>query len=234
MSPPLQLYLPDDALTRTVPSPSSTVAGGSSARTFGWGRRSGSALVVIEFLAAPSAQEAAQLVEERLPRSGVYRQHIEVLVELDSSADGRLVVLADQSSGSTSPRVGVPCRVTAVVLYSPLRQLEVLSIDPLRLDFDARAQNTPFKAAGEARRAASVAKSGGLVPALAIVRRSAGRSPGVGLTRPFAHRSTGRVLPCRIGIVRREQRKQARRTCAGNCARRACWFPAPWSPSCLC
>jgi len=170
-SSPLQLFLPDSAL---APAPRPTAASqprAGAACAFGWGTRRGSALVVIGVVRAESAQHAAQLVAERCAGRIADGQPVEVLVELGSGEGGRgpagIVLLDGEHRLSSSTSSGDShAEAPLVVLYTPLKQLELLSLEPLRLGFQPRVEEV--KDASAAR--ASSAQGEGLSGAVAVVR----------------------------------------------------------------
>ncbi|GAA5845635.1 hypothetical protein JCM9279_006056 [Rhodotorula babjevae] len=173
-SSPLQLFLPDSVLPPATRRATAVVGPlGGSARTFGWGTRRGSALVVIGVVRAESGQHAAQLVAQRWAGRTADEQPVEVLVELGLGDDGRepaaVVLLDDQPrpSCASSPDDS-QAQAPLVILYTPLKQLELLSLEPLRPGFQPRLEEV--KDASAAR--SSSAKGLGLAGAVAVINGS--------------------------------------------------------------
>ncbi|GAA5914870.1 hypothetical protein JCM8208_003034 [Rhodotorula glutinis] len=165
-SSPLQLFLPDSALDPAPRSTSATDAHAPAPRAFGWGTRSGSALVVMGVVRAESVQAAAQLVTERCAGRTADERPVEVLIELKAREDGQGpagVVLSDDSHAQ-SP---------LVILYTPLKQLELLSLEPLRLGFQPQLEEVKDAPGASRRRARSSSGEGkGLVGVVATINGS--------------------------------------------------------------
>ncbi|GAA6000804.1 phosphatidylinositol N-acetylglucosaminyltransferase [Rhodotorula paludigena] len=141
---PTHLFLPDNILER-VQHELARSSGASEQQAFGWGRRRGTVAVVMGVSTAPSAREAGAELETRLGGSSEQDQRLEVLLRWRSAAEpGQSPFLPLNSLGSTpsssTARRSSAVPDPAVVLYRPLRHLEVLSIKPLRLDFSAHGQ----------------------------------------------------------------------------------------------
>ncbi|GAA6051856.1 hypothetical protein JCM3770_005500 [Rhodotorula araucariae] len=126
-------------------------------------------------LHAASAREAAQLVEERFAGHTHGRQRLEVIVELRVGQEGPQLALIDGLPTSpTSPFAAAP----PPIFYSPLKHLEVMSLQPLRLDFRPRfATQTPPPGERAARAGAMAMSSAGptqetMLQALATINGS--------------------------------------------------------------
>ncbi|KPV75846.1 uncharacterized protein RHOBADRAFT_52865 [Rhodotorula graminis WP1] len=168
----LHLFLPDSALD-PVPRSTATIDPHAAApRVYGWGTRTGSALVVVGVVRAVSVQEAAQLVAERCAGRTADEHSVEVLVELDVGEDGQGlagVVFLDGQRRPSSSSAG-DAQAPLVILYAPLKQLELLSLEPLRLGFQPRLDEV--KDTPTARTRSTSAAGEGLAGAVAVINGS--------------------------------------------------------------
>lgn len=163
-SSPPQLFLPDSSLGPAPRSTPTTAAHAPAPRAFGWGTRTVSALVVFGVVRAESVQAAAQLVAERGGGRTAHECPVEALVEFEAGEDGQgpagVVLLGPSST-----------QAPLVILYTPLKQLELLSLKPLRLGFQPQLEEVKGAPGASRRRTRSSSGQGkGLVGVVATVR----------------------------------------------------------------
>ncbi|GAA5990169.1 hypothetical protein JCM11641_004243 [Rhodosporidiobolus odoratus] len=174
------LFVPDTLPTLVR----STLRAETETKVYVWGAKKTRASVVFEVVGGKDVEDAERRLAGLVGEGKQTTRELEILAQVDMDEEGGIKLLDPPKAGKEEPGG----KRFSVVLYSPLKHLEVLSLSPLKLDYEAlpRAAAVGVEAVrseGREMGTARYGETGVLEDAVALINSSRTLLSGLSGTR---------------------------------------------------